>query len=236
MHLIATLFRRNGYPNRLIQRTKHAIIYHKAPTANHTQNTIKTQNKDRNSDTTHISLPYIDETLTRRVNGVLRSSGLKARIAWTCGKSVSKHLVRSAFESPPCPAGTRKCQTCESWLAGRCHTKNVVYKITCKLCEPNPVVYIGETKRRVRDSFNEHIRDAKNKNRNTPFGDHVAEKHPTCEITATAFKIFIERVCTDVANLKIAESLEIRNQKPPLNSHTSSWPLLHPPPYSTYTV
>ena len=143
-------------------------------------------------------------------------------------------MVRSSLESPICPAGTRRCRTCEAGLPGRNHTKNVVYKITCKLCEPKSVFYIGETKRRVRERFHEHVRDAKNKNKNTPFGDHVSEMHPSSSITATSFKITIERVCKDVANLKIAESLEIRNQKPALNTHTSSWPLLHPPPYTTY--
>ena len=40
------------------------------------------------------------------------------------------------------------------------HKKNVVYKITCGLCDETPSVYIGESKRRVRERFNEHIRDA----------------------------------------------------------------------------
>ena len=120
----------------------------------------------------------------------------------------------------------------QSGLAGRCHTKNSVYKITCNLCEENSSIYIGESKRRVRERFNEHIRDAKHKTSNTPLGDHITRKHPDSTITPTSFKISIERICKDVGDLKIAESIEIRNQRPCLNTHTSSWPLLHPPPYT----
>ena len=164
----------------------------------------------------YISLPFVDDTLARRVDGVIRSSGLKAR----------------AMDHPPCPAGAKRCNTCEAGLSGRCHTKNVVYKISCNLCTEKPAVYIGESKRRVRDKFNEHFRDAKNKTGNTPLGDHVTQMHPSNKITSTSFKISIERVCKDVADLKIAESIEIRNQKPCLNTQTSSWPIFHPPPYT----
>ena len=112
--------------------------------------------------------------------------------------------------------------------------KNVVYKVTCGLCDETPSVYIGESKRRVRERFNEHIRDAKNKTNNIPLGDHIARRHPDRTITSTSFKIsiLVERVFKDVADLKIAESIQIRNQRPNLNTQISSWPLLHPPPYT----
>ena len=243
MAKIESLFRHNGYPNKLIQSTKHKVLFAHKPhhsTTHQPQRTGNTAEKNRNKtthktdthDTTYISLPYIDDTLARRVDGALKSSGLKARVAWSSGKTVAKHVIRSALDPPPCPAGNKKCNTCEAGLSGRCHTKNVVYKIVCNLCDEPPSFYIGETKRRVRERFNEHLRDAKNKTSKTPFGDHVARRHPESSISSTSFKISIERTCKDVADLKIAESIEIRNQRPNLNTQTSSWPLLHPPAYS----
>ena len=235
MAKITELFRHNGYPMKLIQRTKHRVLYWDNSDMKNTKGqsgNTSNGNRKSNTDTTYISLPYIDDTLARRVDGAVRASGLKARVAWASGKTLAKHTIRSALESPPCPAGVKRCNTCDAGLTGRCHTKNVVYKITCKLCVEKPSVYIGESKRRIRDRFNEHIRDAKNKTKNTPFGDHMAQKHPTNNITHNSLKISIERVCKDVADLKIAESIEIRNQRPCLNTQTSSWPLLHPPPYT----
>ena len=60
--------------------------------------------------------------------------------------------MKSAFESSPCPVGTKRCNTCETGLTGRCHTKKVVYKIILKLCTEKPGIYIGESKRRVRET------------------------------------------------------------------------------------
>ena len=229
---IATLFRHNGYPTRLIERTKHRVMYFEKQHSKGTDTQKRDKNTRSKDDTTYISLPYIDDTLARRVDGAIRSSGLKVRTAWTSGKTLAKHMIRSALDSPPCPAGAKKCHTCEAGLPGRCHTKNAVYKISCNLCDENQSVYIGESKRRVRERYNEHLRDAKNKARNTPLGDHVNEKHPSVSISSTSFKISILRVCKDVADLKIAESVEIRNQKPCLNTQVSSWPLIRPPPYT----
>ena len=78
-------------------------------------------------------------------------------------------------------AGARKCHTCEAGLAGRCHTKNVVYKIKCNMCDDNTSIYIGETKRRVRERFNEQLRDAKNKIEDTSLGDHASKVHPRAQ-------------------------------------------------------
>ena len=157
---------------------------------------------------------------------------MNARVAWTSGKTLAQHLTRSAMQSPPCPAGARKCHTCEAGLPGRCHTKNVVYNIVCNMCQDKTSIYIGETKRRIRERFHEHLRDAKNQTKDTPLGDHVARTHPTSIVGPESFSVSIEKVCKDVPNLKIAESIEIRNQRPHLNTQTSSWPLLNPPSYT----
>ena len=167
------------------------------------------------------------------MEGAIKSSGLDVRVAWKSGKTIAQHLVRSGLDQPPCPAGSRKCNTCQAGLPGRCHTKNAVYKITCNLCQNSRnSTYIGETKRRIRERFNEHVRDAKNKTVNTPLGDHISKEHPDVSITTESFKISIVRTCKDVADLKIAESLEIRNQRPSLNIQNSSWPLIPPPSYT----
>ena len=138
----------------------------------------------------YIALQHIDETIAQRVDGVIKGSGLNARVAWNSGKTLAQHLIRSATQTPPCPAGARKCHTCEAGLAGRRHTKNVVYKITC---DDDTAIYIGETKRRVRERFNEHLRDAKNKIEDTSLGDHVSKVHPTSTIDDTKVKVSIEK-------------------------------------------
>ena len=98
------------------------------------------------------------------------------------------------------------------------------------MCDDNASIYIGETKRRVLERCNEHLRDAKHTLDDTPLGDHVSRVYPTSHISSSSFKVSIVKVCKNVPNLKIAESIEIRNQPPNLNSQISSRPLLNPPP------
>ena len=141
---------------------------------------------------------------------------------------MSDILVRSALCPPKCPSGNKTCNTCEAGLRGRCTTKSVVYEIACTLCKDT---YVGETKRLVRLRFNEHLRDAKNKTTDTPFGDHMRKQHPDAHISASTLNIKILRHCKDVASLKITESKYIRDLKPKLNTQMSSWKLISPPPY-----
>lgn len=223
MNKIESLFLSNGYPRKIIQKTKF---------------TVKTHNKKCNqaqqqplSQKTFICLPYIDDSLSRKIECTVKSSKLPIKIAWQSGQTLSEKLTTSALQKPPCPAGNKKCHCCMSGLDGRCHTKNAVYMITCELCTHKPT-YIGESKRSVRLRYNEHLRDAKNQTKNTPFGEHFMRCHPDTKIDEKSLSIKILQICKDVAELKIAESIEIRNRKPKLNIMFSSWSLIKPVPYS----
>ena len=161
----------------------------------------------------------------------MKRSNLQIKIAWQSGQTLSDKLTTSALERPPCPAGNKRCHCCLSGLQGRCHSKNCVYQITCNLC-PQKTSYVGESKRSVRLRFNEHLRDAKNQTKNTPFGEHFMQSHPDVKIDENTLSISILQTCKDVGELKIAESIEIRNIKPSLNIMSSSWMLVKPVQYS----
>ncbi|XP_043217474.1 uncharacterized protein LOC122379376 [Amphibalanus amphitrite] len=218
---ITDIFISSGYPIKLIRNIQNAIRYKNK----------QSQKKKSSPNITYISLPYIDETLTRKVNAAVKSSDLDIRVAWKSGPTLSNQLTSSALQPPDCPRGCRKtCSTCEGGLKGRCHTKNVVYEIKCKMCGDT---YIGKTKRMVRTRFMEHLGDARNKRKGTDLGDHILTAHPTAQPMNTDFEISILHRCKDEANLLITESIEIRNKKPALNKNTSSWRLLHPVPYTS---
>ena len=79
----------------------------------------------------------------------------------------------------------------------------------------------------------EHLGDARNKRKGTDLGDHILTEHNDVQPKNDDFQIHILQTCKDEANLRITESIEIRNRKPALNKNTSSWRLLHPVPYSS---
>ena len=79
MNKIASLFTSNGYPHNLIQRTRHRVMTQNTPA--HKRATQSKTHKPSAGQHTYISLPYIDETLSRRVKGVVNSTGLPFRVA-----------------------------------------------------------------------------------------------------------------------------------------------------------
>ena len=87
----------------------------------------------------------------------------------------------------------------------------------------------------IRTRFMEDLGDARNKRRGTDLGDHALTDHNDLQLKNEDFEIAILHTCKDEANLRITESIEIRNCKPALNKNTSSWRLLNPLPYSSYT-
>ena len=95
----------------------------------------------------------------------------------------------------------------------------------CKLCPTDESFYIGETRRSVRLRYNEHMRDAKNKKTDTPFGLHQ-QKHPGVILNSSNVSIKILHVSKDGPDRKIWESMFIRDMKPTLNTQTSSWPII----------
>ena len=154
---VKDIFLSNGYPSRIVKRAIFKITH---------MNKENNRDKGKHDSMANISLPFIDDDLSRNINRKVRSLGLPIKIAWQKGKSVSNILIRSALNPPPCPSGSKICHACESGLRGSCTSKNVVYEVKCMLCQG--ANYIGETKRQARLRFNEHLRDAKNKTRDVP--------------------------------------------------------------------
>ena len=78
----------------------------------------------------------------------------------------------------------------------------------------------------VRLRYNEHLRDAKNKRRDSPIGDHFRNEHPNFQPDPTHLTVKILQVCRSERDRKIAESLHIREHHPALNSNIASWAIL----------
>ena len=223
-NMIFSLFRANGYPARWLNGVaRQATLQHR--NANATQTRPRPPRKDR----VYVSLPFINDSLTRKVDAALKSVHPSLTASWKNPNTVSKRLVRSALEPPPCRAGNKSCRTCSSGLAGRCGTKNVVYQVTCVLCAvsaPNdrPTTYVGESKRCVRYRFDEHFRDGMNRTQQTPFGEHMSQCHPNEPQPRLSITIICR--CKDAADRKIAEAMAIRDRRPKLNVQFDTWPLL----------
>ena len=218
---ISQLFSQNGYPSDIIKRT---ITDNKRSKKRSTRDT-----RHKNRTQIYMRLPYVNETIVRRVNGILRNSETSIKPVWINDNSLKKNLVSSAFVNPPFPAGNKHCHTCENGLKGKCNTKNVVYQITCKECETErrDASYVGESTRPVRYRFNEHLSDARLHKMDTPLGEHILDHHSDLSNSHINHSFSIKLLDTgkDCADVKMQESMHIRKLKPNLNTMTSSWPL-----------
>ena len=223
--MIHALFRDNGYPSRWLDgvarqaRTQH--------NNNSSIRTHKTAQKPSRKDRIYVTLPFIDDSLTRRVDAALKSVNPTLTATWKNDNTITKRLIHSALEPPPCRAGRKSCRTCDNGLRGRCTTKNVVYLITCEMCASSngrAQTYVGETKRCIRYRFDEHFRNGINRSQLTAFGEHMSQCHPN--EPEPRLSIAILRRCKDAADRKIAEALAIRDRQPTLNSQVDTWPLL----------
>ena len=178
----------------------------------------------------YLCLPYVDETLSSKVNSIARKCGLNVRVAWQSDDTLKRNLVTSAITQPACPSGNRFCNACNAGLEGKCLASGVVYELSCKLCARKGLTacYIGETKRPIRLRLNEHILAAKNLTPDTPLGDHFIEKHSTDIISRQCVPVTVKilQSAKDHPERKIAESLQIRKLKPIMNRNVSSWRLL----------
>ena len=214
---ITNLFLANGYPPATLRRVrKEALQTHTGAGTQQRQSGI-TRN-------TPLVLPFVDDSLCHKVQGIVKNSGINFQVAWKGGDTVGHKLIRSAYSSPPCPGGGRHCNTCRAGLAGKCHKKNTVYRIDCTVCPEGKSFYIGESRRAIRKRFNEHLGDARNGRLDSPFGAHQND-HPNTPLTCQNLKVRILSRASDGPDRKIKESIFIRDQKPALNTQTTSWPL-----------
>ena len=201
LQIIEDLFVKNGYPRHLVQKLEAETLRRGSGGPSQSDRPARSEQSP-----VYLALPFVDDTLCRRVEGIVRTSHLNVRVAWKGGPNLRRKLVRSAFLPIPCPGGGRHCNCCEAGLRGECRSKNVVYRMDCKLCRMDESFYIGETRRSVRLRYNEHIRDAKNNKTDTPFGLHQA-KHPGVQLNHSNVSIKILHVSKDGPDRKIWESI-----------------------------
>ena len=73
---------------------------------------------------------------------------------------------------------------------------------------------------------NEHLRDAKNRRRDSPWGEHFRNEHQNSQPDPKLITADILQVCSNERDRKIAESLPIRERRPALSINTASWAVI----------
>ena len=170
----------NGYPVESIAHSK----------------TIIATRKKKNEDYMYLKLPYINDKVEHTITRIFKKEGINIRIAHrnrTLRTFLSKHQTQECTLQD-CPINNKK----------KCHLRNVVYRLTCNLCQKT---YIGSTIRLLHTRIKEHH----NSNQSSVF------KH-LHDCRNTTFDIDIIGRESDEANLRLREAILIRQHKPQINS------------------
>ena len=86
---ITELFLKNGYPIDIIKRTIKNNKHKVAENSRKSKNNVRQNNKQL-----YMRLPYINETVVRRVSGILRGSKIPVKPVWINEKSIQKRQKR----------------------------------------------------------------------------------------------------------------------------------------------
>ena len=128
------VLRLNGYPESIIDKTKHS--------QNHQENP-----RPLNTEWSYMKIPYISERLNYRITSIFRKEDIPVRVAhksYTLRRALSDNNKERTCTRANCPiSGTKLCLL-----------RNAVYQITCNNCNQH---YIGSTIRFIHDRVREHL-------------------------------------------------------------------------------
>ena len=128
------VLRLNGYPESIIDQTKHSQNHQKNP-------------RPLNTEWSYLKTPYFSERLNYRITKIFLKEGIPVRVAhksYTLSRAISHNNKERICTRANCPiSGTKLCLT-----------RDAVYQITCSNCNQH---YIGSTTRFIHDRMRKHL-------------------------------------------------------------------------------
>ena len=155
-----------------------------------------------------LKLPYISDSLIRKIKANIRKNNLNVRLVCSGNKK-----LRNALQNSNKVKKHDNCELCDRLPAKyNCDKTCVVYQFTCKSCFSK---YIGKTSRPFHVRFKEHKSSIANKNNISALSDHVK----ICDNChgIDDFSIDFLRCVRDPVEASLAESRFIDLLKPKMN-------------------
>ncbi|EYC26545.1 hypothetical protein Y032_0010g1212 [Ancylostoma ceylanicum] len=157
-------------------------------------------------------LPFLNDSFSKRINMIVRKSGLPVRLVFQPPPTLKQKLTSSRVYEAECDL--RQCHYCRDQRI--CHLRGTVYLITCSGCGQR---YVGESERPLRKRLDEHRR-ALNRPQSYPtnsFSKHRTTMHTYGSIPEFEVKV-LHRNLVKPLDRKIMEAKEIKRYKPEINN------------------
>ena len=147
-NIIINKFKKNNYPLSFINKTIYKLDTNTKVT--NRSNTLTNQK----TKPYYVKLPYISECFKRKCNKVLLNTQLQNHIRFYYKSGASlRNIFHPPKEKPICDISCSFCK--RSAKPNSCFLKNVVYKVSCNLCNST---YIGQTHRLIKTRLAEHLK------------------------------------------------------------------------------
>lgn len=105
---------------------------------------------------------------------MINRSGLREKVRlWFYTGRPLRRVLHPPKEKVTCQTNCETCKTTS--IPNNCDRKNLVYQVNCTICKK---IYIGETKRPLKQRINEHISDKSY----SAINEHFKAEHPTYNI------------------------------------------------------
>lgn len=215
---IRNLLRKNSFPEKVINTALANIVERPRGT-----------NRKATPAVT-LRLPFCSDSLDKIVRKFVRKSKLPIRLVYSHAPSLKNRLVRSPLLPKSCAIHDKflaeqeikrrgkprdDCISCQAGLkSSECDRRGGVYLLKCTICSEE---YVGETQRTIRARLQEHHFNARNRCKETPWGEHMMQ-HPNERVNKKPiFTVELLANESDVIERKAREAIEIRDRTPSIN-------------------
>ena len=175
----------------------------------------KRSHKQRNTRVCNLSLPFVSNSLNRKINFLIRKYDLNVRVINNSSKK-----LKDVFSLSKSKKRHENCEVCDAMPNEYdCSMSNVVYEFVCRKCDGS---YIGKTCRSFRARYLEHKRSIRNRDDKSALSVHVRE----CECEGmTDFDVNILESGKRALDIALLEARLIRSRRPVLNrcDELSEW-------------
>ena len=166
---------------------------------------------------TVLCLPFVSDTISLNIRRFIKKHKIPISVVNKPGRKLRSIFCRSRpRDTDQC---TRDCcKICTNLIDKTCKAKNVIYHITCNLCQEQ---YIGETGRTAYDRLIEHFNYANNPTAKS-YKDKTFAKHYTTE-HKNLKPDFTYQILDQESNIllrKIKEARYILKNNPKINERT----------------
>lgn len=186
------------------------------PQNNMCLNKYKRAKKNTNTNSVHLTIPFITERMSRKIKAAISNTNLEIRLIETPGKTLKEILSTNKSSTNTIFCQKKTCNATDQLRNINCKRRGIIYELTCTQCNSK---YIGETGRPLHTRMAEHDRHIRLQHEyQSAMAAHWLHQHPTqCGEPGSHFTIKILDSEISTTKRKIKEAMYIEKFKPKIN-------------------